>query len=154
MSEHEVRVIKAAEMLSLLERARDERGSDFIYLAYTKIGPACLYVRDDARFPNRKWGDSVSDHSPACIVGLALSYIDDGRLVPVLEEWQFDCMNDDGNSSAINLNDALTVAGARLTHRAKKVAVEAQMRQDAGKTWGAAVDVATIWASSLTYSDD
>lgn len=154
MSEHEVRVIKAEEMLSLLERARDERGSDFVYPPHRTDGPACLYVRDDARFPGRTWADSISDHGPACIVGLALSYIDDGRLVPVLEEWQFDCKSNDGNSSVRNINDALSGAGVRLTARAGEVALGAQLKQDGGAPWGLAVAEAERWASFEPYPDD
>ena len=91
-----------------LERAVAERGEDFVYPeAWMTNSNACQY--------------SLKDGTPACIIGLALSYIDPG-IVPGSGEF--------GSSDAVmedlGVEDGPLIIAARA----------AQIEQDRGYPWG------------------
>ena len=95
-----------------LERAVAERGEDFVYPeAWMTSANACQY--------------SLRDGTPACIIGLALSYIDP-ELVP--DSFYFGAV--DGVLEDLGVEDGALIIAARA----------AQIRQDRGYTWGRSLD--------------
>ena len=95
-----------------LERAVAERGEDFVYPeAWMTSANACQY--------------SLRDGTPACIIGLALSYIDPG-IVPGSGEFG----SSDAGMEELGVEDDVLIIAARA----------AQIRQDRGYTWGRSLD--------------
>lgn len=104
-----------------LEKAVAERGADWVYPAdwkgsgdpdYASSGPTCQYV----------WGDQ-----PGCIIGYTLHEL--GTELAELRKFEF--------SGAYQV---VSIALPEVSQRVLLAAMEAQMQQDAGKTWGEALE--------------
>jgi hypothetical protein len=112
-------MITARDALRLIERAVEERGRDFRYSDYEgdwADPDVCSYRQPDG--------------TPACIVGLALSYV--GLLDKLIEDdtivGQQASFYDEIDPEAIGVLSA------------------AQMSQDSGEPWGEALAVAQLQA--------
>ena len=110
-------VITFEEMKTALRRAVKERGEDFVYpvgkpawMTLNSLGtPVCRYALDDG--------------SPACIVGLALSYLCPlDKPVP-------------NNHTIPNAYPSVSFSEGALT-----LAADVQYAQDRGVPWGFAVE--------------
>jgi hypothetical protein len=113
-------LITLSEMRAAIRRAVEERGADFVYPDEWKMSERpsthaqCQYRRGDG--------------TPACIVGLAMSYL---RPDVVLTEF-------------VSAHDVL---GGHATRNAIEFAANAQACQDDGATWGEALASAEDWVA-------
>lgn len=97
------------ETVKLLERAVDERGTDYVYEPQNSLAPACLYFENDA---------------PSCLVGLVGSYIG-------LTSEHFN----EGGGTAHNQTAVL----ANFSDDSVMLLDLVQEYQDSGYNWGSAV---------------
>ena len=106
-----------------LEKAVADRGADWVYPKDWKVagkdedgdivsGPTCQYV----------WGDQ-----PGCIIGYTLHEL--GTELAELRKFEF--------SGAYQV---VSIALPEVSQRVLLAAMEAQMQQDAGKSWGEALE--------------
>lgn len=147
--------------ITLMERAVVERGEDWVFP--TDVAPmGCFYVLTD-----ETWNDCLSNlavdedendlprhlngiqsGSPACLVGLALSFEDFIEVIPVhdkimrtLSRFNYD--------SVSHVAKHLEEEGIILTPKAVEVFEAAQQAQDAGDRWGLALEAAKSRAKHL-----
>lgn len=115
--------IDGARALSLLARAVDDKGSDYVYEPQVREGEThagCWYVTHGI---------------PSCGVAQALRY--EGVPTGVLEE-----ADDREDSSIHQVTDLLANAGFRLAPAAITAFATFQLHQDQGRSWGYAFDAA------------
>lgn len=129
-----MKTISGRTALELLERAVQERGEDFVY---SKI-PNPRAGEDD--FLNDALCLYFHGGAPSCIVGLALSY--EGATQHDFEPYE--------NMGASCIDE---IDGLELTFNARRVFDEAQSKQDAGFTWGDAIDAAREWLATTSEGD-
>lgn len=128
----ELTLVKARE---LVERAIEEKGSDYVYGKYDD--DACLYVHG--------LGDWGSEPTPGCIVGCAL-------ILGGLDVTDFIGINELSAPAAL---DELSKRGLVHTSDEAQTYLEIlQTNQDRGKTWGEANEKALqglIWRTSAPH---
>lgn len=107
----------------LLDRAVIERGYDYVYPEHEKR----VFPHRD---PNRKMCSYVRDDgTPSCIIGLIASYL--GVTTEEMKRYE-------GRPGSFMLHDV----GFDFSARTDRLLTDVQQRQDGGRPWGAAVDVA------------
>lgn len=147
-------ILDVPEVLALLKRAVDEKGTDYVYPRKMSTGGTCDYSRDGV---------------PSCIVGHVINYADPDAFQQVVEieqanqsSWpatDFDVTFDEpapDESDELGSRDSeyMEEIKFRLTHEAAQVAAVAQSLQDGGETWGYAYDEAVREAKRLGYDVD
>jgi hypothetical protein len=120
--------IDATMALQSLERAVEERGTNFIYRAdgVAKGVAPSFHESTSCRY---EWHGNAS-----CGVGLGLHNL--GVSLPALAQMD---LNPNGEGTQISTVD---VPGARLTGKAREVYSAFQVQQDQGRSWGHALRVA------------
>jgi hypothetical protein len=141
--------ITGKAMLALIEQAVEERGADWVY---PDTG-ACAYWWDgDPNVSERLYDTLGDEQQPACLVGWALYHSTDNvplrnTIVEVMSDY-----NEESIDSIIRHDWLVMRTGVVLTDKALAVAKAAQEEQDAGHTWGVALEKAT--AKYLSLSGD
>lgn len=128
----DMRTITYAEALTMLERARDSKPSDFRYIDYSEgsLG-SCYYVpRPDIYAPD----DPRS--TTGCLIGTAFKL--HGLPVPELDE----------------IITNVELEGISFTQKAMKLLSEAQLAQDDGETWPLSVYYGVRAVSYLRWDRD
>lgn len=125
-----MRTIDTTEALTLLNRAVEEKGKDFIYEDQTGSLSQCAYFHGD---------------EPGCIVGHVMSYVGVKPEHLVHQEENF---NRGATIDSPDLAKALAEnADIEFTDDAKWALLQAQCDQDRGAIWGDALASAEVWAS-------
>lgn len=144
--------ITMKKALALMEQAVEERGREWTF-PINAVPMGCFYVVTDevwedaserceetAREPESAL-NGMGKGSPACLVGLALSYLHDVTVDRVMRENNYD------NIGA--LSSWLESSGVELTDKARAVFESAQDAQDGGDSWGHALEAAKARAETL-----
>ncbi len=128
------RVIDREEALTLMEKAVIDRGEDWRYPAAMMSG-VCMYFADAEVDAEVTHTYGIASNGPACLVGLALSYVG-------LTKEIVDYRNDQGVITLRALAVESDDLDWELSSGAISVFSAAQYLQDQGARWGDALDSA------------
>lgn len=141
-------VFSKENVIAALERAVALKGADYVYDAGNASTGECAYTTPDGK--------------PSCIVGYVIADLQP-ELLPVFgaaERWESETNEDSGETEFYPADVFAISSAANYVPEWKpedgvvSILLTAQTRQDAGQSWGDALEAAKKVAKALGLDDD